>query len=203
MRQDEVAEALRRTELFAEVEEHLLQELAAAATVRRTETDEKLFEVGDPGDELYVIVEGRVRFSVTSKLGEEVLLSEFRAPQVFGELALVSGDSRSARAHACSSTLLVTVSRAQILEVLAKEPAAVEALLRAVGSMVRRLTAQFADREQKLTAQVEQLKVEIDRARREREVERLTGNDDFIDLRERAAAMRAARQARLAAAPVR
>ncbi len=194
MEVEQVAQALARTELFADIDDSSLAGLAAAATVEERKAGERLFEVGDPGDELYVVVEGSVRFSVTSKQGEEVLLSELHAPEAFGELALVQGGVRSARADVGADAVLVTVSRAQLLDVLSREPAAVEALLRAVGGMVRRLTKQFADREQKLTAQVAQLKVEIDQARRERDVARLTENDDFNELRDRAAAMRAARQ---------
>src|SRR5688572_30102855 len=113
---EQVAQALARTELFADIDETSLKGLAAAATVQERKAGERLFEVGDPGDELYVVVEGSVRFSVTSKQGEEVLLSELHAPEAFGELALVQGGVRSARADVGHDAVLVTVSRAQLLD---------------------------------------------------------------------------------------
>lgn len=196
---DRIAQVLARTELFAEIDPQSLNGLAAAATVHCLPAGTQLFDVGDPGDELFVVVEGTVRCSVTSKTGEEVLLSELTAPQAFGELALVHGGSRSAKAVVGQDAMLVTVSRTQLLSVLSQEPAAVEALLNSVGTIVRRLTQQFADRERKLIAQVEELKVQIDEARRAHEVAQLTDNEDFKGLRERAQAMRAARHAVLGA----
>ena len=185
-----VTEVLGRSELFAEVDREVLTRLAGAAGVVRLAGGERLFAAGDPGDALYCIAEGKVAFSTVSKRGERVLLSELAPPDTFGELALFHGGARTATAEAVEDCVLITVSRERLLDVMAHEPAAVGAMMRVVGDLVQRLTRQFADREQRLIAQVAKLQVEIDQARRERDVAMLTDNDDFRALREKAERMR-------------
>ena len=70
---------------------------------RRFRRGEVIFHIGDPGDALFVIVDGEVKISLPSETGEEAILATLRPGDVFGELALLDGAPRSASATAISA----------------------------------------------------------------------------------------------------
>ena len=77
-----------------------LESVASSMRARRFRRGEVIFHIGDPGDALFVIVEGEVKISLPSETGEEAILATLRPGDVFGELALLDGAPRSASATA-------------------------------------------------------------------------------------------------------
>ncbi|HEX4474895.1 MAG TPA: cyclic nucleotide-binding domain-containing protein [Polyangiaceae bacterium] len=70
----------------------------------------KIFQYGDPGDKLFIILEGKVRISrEVSGMGEEAL-AVLGAGEVFGEMSLLDDSPRSAdaRAHERCRLLVIT-----------------------------------------------------------------------------------------------
>jgi HlyB family type I secretion system ABC transporter len=61
---------------------------------------------GDPGDAFFIITSGHARVVKTSEGGEEISLGVLRTGEDFGEMALVSGEARSATVR-CSSEVTV------------------------------------------------------------------------------------------------
>ncbi len=87
----ERVELLRRTLFFHDAPEDLLAKLAELCGERALEPGEVLCEVGDPGDALYVVAEG----SLDVYRGE-ALLDVSPAGQCLGEMALLTGEPRTA-----------------------------------------------------------------------------------------------------------
>ena len=139
------ATLLGRTVMFGSMEQAALEELAGRASQRSYRRGEVIVREGDPGDALFVVVEGLVKVYVTSAGGDEMLLVTLAPPSVFGELPLVDGGSRSASAAALEATTLLTLTRAELLEGLRGDVRLADGLLRSLGSLVRRLTDQAAD----------------------------------------------------------
>lgn len=90
---------------------------AALETILRVTTEEthpkgtKLFGHGDPGDKLYLILEGKVRVSRSvAGLGEEAL-AVLAAGQSFGEMALLDNSPRSADAWVQERCTLLAISK--------------------------------------------------------------------------------------------
>src|SRR3989442_1733682 len=61
---------------------------------------ETIFRKGDPGDSLYVILNGQVKIVLPSEGEDEALLGVLEAGDFFGELSLIDGQVRSASAVA-------------------------------------------------------------------------------------------------------
>ncbi len=102
-----------------------------------------IFTEGDPGDCLYIVVDGSVRISRhVPGMGEECL-SILERGEVFGELALIDDQPRSADARAHSSTCTVfSISKSLLEEVLSMDPdAAVQFLNLLCRLLCRRLRA--------------------------------------------------------------
>ena len=120
-----------------------LRLLAKYSRERRYVADGLIFAEGDPGDCLYIVVEGAVRISrMVPGMGEECLAILERG-EVFGELALIDDQPRSADARAHRSTTTVfSISRSLLEEVLSMDPdAAVQFLNLLCRLLCRRLRA--------------------------------------------------------------
>jgi CRP-like cAMP-binding protein len=104
-----------------------------------------VFAEGDEGEALFVILEGQVKVFVTSEDGLEMVLVTLGPSDSFGELSLIDGAPRSASAEALEPTRILGLGRRALLDLLPGDPRLAEALLRSLGSLVRRLTEQAAD----------------------------------------------------------
>ena len=135
-----ILEALSTIPFFAGLEGVALERVAAGMRTRRFRRGEVIFHIGDPGDALFVIVDGEVKISLPSETGDEAILATLRVGDVFGELALLDGAPRSASATAISATETVVLPRDRFRELIATEAGVRDALLASIASELRRLT---------------------------------------------------------------
>lgn len=136
---------LRRTEVFGRLTDSAVDGLAAVCVPRTYRRDQFLWYQGDPGDHLAVIVDGLVKITVSSDRGDEMVLATLGPDEVLGELSVIDQGPRSASAVAVQQTKALVVSRTALLGAMQHSPALLDALLRALGSTLRRLTEQTTD----------------------------------------------------------
>lgn len=146
MMQPEFAlEALGRCRLFAGLDREALRGIARTLRVRRFRRGEVLFHEGDPGDALFIVASGAVKVVVPSEEGGEAILATLRRGDFLGELALLDGAPRSASAIALEATEALALPRDQFRALADSEPAIRDALLAALATELRRLTAHVAE----------------------------------------------------------
>lgn len=109
---------IRRSFLFKDVDQPILERLAALSVTKQLARRETLFNRGDDGDALYAVIEGLVRIWVGSDSGKELTFSIMEPGDVFGEIALLDGLSRTANATAQEATQLLVIQRSAFLAVL-------------------------------------------------------------------------------------
>jgi CRP/FNR family transcriptional regulator, cyclic AMP receptor protein len=139
------ADVLARTELFCGIDEAARRRIAGHVAERVVERGQCVFVQDEPGDRMYVLAEGVVKLFVSSRNGGIVELVRHRPPAAFGEVALLDGGPRSASAEAVERSILLVVTRAELLRLLRAEDQVAEALLRTLGRIVRRTTRQVSD----------------------------------------------------------
>ena len=139
------AAVLARTELFGGIDEVTQRRIAEHVTERVVERGQCVFTQDQSGDGMYVLAEGAVKLFVSSRDGGIVELVRHRPPATFGEVALLDGGPRSASAEATERSVLLVVTRPELLALLRSEEQVAEALLRILGAMVRRTTRQISD----------------------------------------------------------
>jgi CRP/FNR family cyclic AMP-dependent transcriptional regulator len=139
------AAVLARTELFSGIDLATRRRIAEHAAERVVERGQCVFTQDQPGDRMYVLAEGAVKLFVSSRDGDIIELVRHRPPATFGEVALLDGGPRSASAEALEHSLLLVVTRAELVALLRSEEQVAEALLRALGAIVRRTTRQVSD----------------------------------------------------------
>jgi CRP/FNR family transcriptional regulator/CRP/FNR family cyclic AMP-dependent transcriptional regulator len=101
---------LRDVPLFNGMDAAELAQLAADLKRRYFAADQTVFYQGDPGSAVYIIVSGRVRIYVHGEEGQEVSVVIYGPGDLFGEMALLDRQPRSATAVAMEDTVLLTLS---------------------------------------------------------------------------------------------
>jgi CRP-like cAMP-binding protein len=139
------AEVLGRTELFGGLAPGDLEAIASRGIVRSYPKGQILFYQHDPGEALYVILEGRVKAFVTSEDGAELNLGVFESPSILGEVALVDGGPRSASAEVVAPARLLVFTRGTFFSLLGEHPPLVESYMRMLGKLIRRLQDRTED----------------------------------------------------------
>lgn len=109
---------LRKIELFSGLTSNHLDALSDIVEDREVPAGTVLFREGDEGDELFMVVRGKVRISKRVEgVGEEAL-AILEAGACFGEMALINELPRSADAVCNSSCILGVINRERFEELL-------------------------------------------------------------------------------------
>lgn len=114
--------ALTRSVLFSGVDPETISALAATATRRVWDSGAVIFQRGDSGTFMLALVSGRVRLSVSTPTGKELVLRHMGPGEVLGEFSLIDGEPRSADATAVEACSAVVLHRDQFLQVAGKYP---------------------------------------------------------------------------------
>ena len=136
---------LGRVEPFRGLDEQARVAMVEHATRRVVDKGQMVCWQDDPGDAMFVLLEGSVKLVVCSRDGELIELHRHDAPATFGELALLDGGPRSASAEAVVRSTVLVVTRPELLGLLRGNDQVAEALLRTLGAIVRRTTRQISD----------------------------------------------------------
>jgi CRP/FNR family transcriptional regulator, cyclic AMP receptor protein len=112
--------ALLSSPLFQAMRPEELTEILSLAVERRFARGQTILQKGDTTSSLMAVLRGRVRISVTSAEGKEITLNVIRPGEVFGEIALLDGQPRTADATAIEETALLVVERRQFLPFLSR-----------------------------------------------------------------------------------
>jgi NTE family protein len=108
--------------LLSGASEHVLDELLADARERRLDAREWLFRAGDAADSCFLVVSGRLEVVVETDEGPRVVRALGPGAAV-GELALLTGEPRSAAVRALRDTRLLELDAVRFGALLEREPA--------------------------------------------------------------------------------
>lgn len=113
-----------------------LARLAASAILVRHRAHATIFQKGDPGGSMMAVVSGRVKICIYSADGKELVLNIIDRGGLFGEIAVMDGQPRSADAVAIEETELLVLERARLMPFLTANP---EIPTRLIGVLCQRL----------------------------------------------------------------
>ena len=138
-------DALSGVEMFLGLEPEVRQRVIAAAVPRTYRKGQLLFVENDPGESLIILRRGAVMIFRTAPTGERAVLSVVRPPETLGEVSLLDGAPRSASAEAIEDCQALALSRHAFIELVHVNPRILDAVMRSLGGLIRRLTEQNAD----------------------------------------------------------
>lgn len=113
---------LRNVPLFKELSHRELREIEQALQRNTLAAGETIFEQGDAGVGLYIILSGEVEISQESEDGSTVQLTHIEDDAFFGETALLDDASRTATAVAVEETELALFPRSGLLALAEQRP---------------------------------------------------------------------------------
>ncbi|MCP4500317.1 MAG: cyclic nucleotide-binding domain-containing protein [Deltaproteobacteria bacterium] len=128
---------LKSIDLFSQIPGEDLAQIAQITDEVHFEEGDELFHEGDAGDTLYFVIEGQVR---VSKGGRELALLGER--QVFGEMALLDSEPRSASIVALSRLTLLRIARDDFNEILAEKTEIAQGVIKVLTCRLRAMLAQ-------------------------------------------------------------
>jgi CRP/FNR family transcriptional regulator, cyclic AMP receptor protein len=134
----DTARLLAHTEVFGDLEERELKEVAQVAVPRHWEKGEVIFREGDVGDTCYLLRSGAVVLTREHQDGRTVALAELRAGMLFGELAMFRGETRSATAEAIEPTSAVALLASDVQRLIRRSPDLALKLLASLAERVSR-----------------------------------------------------------------
>lgn len=114
-----------------------LQSLAARGLVKSLRKGERLIEEGRSGDELYIVLDGRLRAYSRNDKGREITYGVYGPGEYLGEMSL-DGGPRSASVVAIEPSHCAMVTRQTLLSHIAQQP---EFALELVSTVIRRARA--------------------------------------------------------------
>jgi CRP/FNR family transcriptional regulator, cyclic AMP receptor protein len=138
-------DALSGVDMFAGLEPEVRQRVIAAAVPRTYRRGQLLFVENDPGESLILLRRGAVAVFRTAPTGERAVLNVIRPPDVIGEVSLLDAGARSLSAEAIEDCTALALSRAAFLDLVHSNPRILDAVMRSLGGLIRRLTEQNAD----------------------------------------------------------
>lgn len=140
-----VNESMMSAPLFAALDAEGAAALRASLTERHVPKGAVLFREGEPGDQMFVIVEGKVKLGQTSADGRETLLAVLGPGEMFGELSLFDPGLRTSTAAALTDAVVVALGHEQLRPLLSGRPEVAAALLQALARRLRRTNEAMAD----------------------------------------------------------
>ena len=136
-KQAEFAVILKMNPMFAELGGDELQRISSLCHTRQLAAGELLFRKGDPGNDLFGIRRGQIRIETGTSGGRRLTLNFMGPGDLFGEVALLDGESRTAAATAGEPTELFVLRREDFLAYLEREPKVAIKLIRLLCRQIR------------------------------------------------------------------
>lgn len=130
-------DAVQRVTFFNLLDSDSRNILANAGREMELAAGEVLFQEGDPADAMYVILRGSIEIVKSMPDGSERHLSKLGTGEVFGEIAMIDGQPRSAMARTRETSLFFALDREVFVSLLAQTPPLLTQVLRGLSEKVR------------------------------------------------------------------
>lgn len=124
---------LKQASLFSGLHIHELRLIADIVEETEEDPGEILFNQGEPGDSMYVVVSG----SVQILLPDGSPFKTFGALEAFGEMSLLDEEPRSATAKTLEACKFLRIERDKFLSLLSQYPVIAMGLLRVMSRRLR------------------------------------------------------------------
>ncbi|MFZ6016174.1 MAG: Crp/Fnr family transcriptional regulator [Nitrospirota bacterium] len=129
---------LKYIPLFSTLNSRQLNIISHRCQKRFAPKDSVILHQNDKSFDLYVVISGRVRVSLISEDGKEIVLAVLKEGDFFGELSFFDENLRSATVTAITDSNLLILNRDDFLKILHENPAIAVNLLLVMGGRLRK-----------------------------------------------------------------
>jgi CRP/FNR family transcriptional regulator, cyclic AMP receptor protein len=140
---------IRQVAIFQDLRDEFLVKLASAMDELSFPAAHPIFEQGEEGRSLYIVISGRVRVHIGDRD-----LAQLETGTVFGEMALFDAERRSASVTTIEACNCLTLNQLQLIDAIEETPEIAVNIIRALSGRIRKLNEQL----NQLNSQLNQLK---------------------------------------------
>jgi CRP/FNR family transcriptional regulator, cyclic AMP receptor protein len=133
----DVVRLIESIDLFAGISRPDLSYLAQNVAVHRYRAGEVIFNYGEIGSVLYIVISGSVNIYIPGEASRRISLKDIARGEYFGELALFDNQPRSASAQATSEVEVLELTQATMLYYVEHHPHTAITLLRTLSNRLR------------------------------------------------------------------
>jgi CRP/FNR family transcriptional regulator, cyclic AMP receptor protein len=114
---------LRKHPIFCDLDSDALDQLCRYARHSTFKRGAAIFSKGDPGNSLFAVISGTVKISISSPEGRNAILNLIGAGEIFGEIAVLDGQARTADATANTNCEIFIIDRREFIPFVRSQPA--------------------------------------------------------------------------------
>ena len=114
---------LRKHPIFCDLDPEAFDQLCRYAKQATLKRGASIFSKGDPGNSLVAVISGTVKISVSSPDGRSAILNLIGPGEIFGEVAVLDGQARTADATANTNCEIFVIDRREFLPFVQSQPA--------------------------------------------------------------------------------
>lgn len=134
----------KRNDIFGSIDPDVTATLLEASVELTLKAGEHLFQVGDPGDAIFVLLSGSLGVYFSKPTQSPYLSAVIRPGEIVGEMAVISGKTRSATITAIRDCRLVKLSRDKFLHLVKTNSGAMNALNQLLVHRLQQVATQTA-----------------------------------------------------------
>jgi len=131
--------------LFGKLTPDEIDTLLHYARVERYPAGEEIYAKGSPGQSMMAVLRGTAKMTSVSRDGKEIVLNIMHPGEIFGEIALLDGEERSADAVAMTDCEILVLHRRDFMPLLEKRADICLILLRILCQRLRQTSEQVED----------------------------------------------------------
>ena len=146
----EIVSLLKRVPLLRDIPPEDLERIAHLSHEETVEPETNIVEIGDPGDALYLIVEGSAEVLYPGR-SSDFVLATLKAGDFFGEMALLNGQPRSATVRAKDPVRALVLEKDEFHHMMMESPAVAVKLLELMSTRIRNADEQISGLSEKIT----------------------------------------------------
>ena len=141
----EKRQIFERHPLFGKLRASEIDSLISYSRVERYTAGREIFAKGSPGQSLVAVLRGSIKISSLSNEGKEIVFNIINAGEIFGEIAVLDGEERSADATAMTDCELLVLNRRDFLHLLENRADLCMIMLRILCQRLRQTSEQVED----------------------------------------------------------
>ena len=113
---------LRKHPYFSDLDPEAFDQLCRYAKHSTLKRGATIFSKGDPGNSLFAVISGTVKMSISSPDGRSAIFNLVGAGEIFGEIAVLDGQARTADATANTNCEMFVIDRREFLPFVRSHP---------------------------------------------------------------------------------
>ncbi len=128
---------IKSVSLFAAMKDEQIEAISRIASIRTFPKNYVIFQEGEGGDALFIIVKGKVKVLLYGEDGREYILDMIGEGGFFGELSLIDELPRSANVMTVEESELLIIKRSDLMRLLMDNPAMTVNILKILSKRLR------------------------------------------------------------------